>query len=70
MRGLTHMLKADGHLFSISQWRHGMKALFGQGGVFNGAWVPYKEFYQDGFHPWQQDTHAMLERWEAETVAV
>jgi uncharacterized protein len=67
LRGMTYMLKADGHLFSVSEWRQGMKALFGDNGVLSGAWVPYKEFYQDGFHPWQQDTRAMLEKWESET---
>jgi predicted metal-dependent hydrolase len=68
LRGLTYMLKADGHLFSVSQWRQGLKALFGKSGVFAGAWESYREFYQDGFHPWQQDTHAMLEKWESETL--
>ena len=28
------------------------------------TWQPYKDFFREDFHPWQQDTHQLIEDWE------
>ncbi|MFT4520777.1 MAG: putative metal-dependent hydrolase [Halioglobus sp.] len=64
-RALFYILKKDGQLFNLKLWRTGLAGLFGKEGAFNGGWAPYKEFYAEGFHPWQQDTQHLLENWAA-----
>lgn len=67
-KGVCYMLKKDGHLFKLSIWRQGLKKLFGKQGIFAGTWLPYKAFYEDGFHPWQQDNSELLADWQASTT--
>lgn len=65
-RVLFSILKKDGRLFSLSMWRNGLAALFGKQGAFSGGKLPFKEFFIEGFHPWQQDTRELLEQWANE----
>jgi uncharacterized protein len=67
-KGVCYMLKKDGNLFNLSIWRQGLKKLFGKQGFFAHTWQPYKEFYADDFHPWQQDSSHLLTEWEASTT--
>ena len=64
-RCLCYMLKKEGVLYSYKTWRNGLKALLGENGFLHGTKALYKEFFQPGFHPWQQDTTALLENWQA-----
>ena len=65
-RALIYILRKDAQLFSFRLWRAGLRGLFGKKGAFSGGWSPYKAFYTEGFHPWQQDTRELLAHWAAE----
>jgi predicted metal-dependent hydrolase len=65
-RVLCSILRKDGRLFSLSMWRNGLAALFGKQGAFSGGLLPFKEFFVEGFHPWQQDTRELLVQWANE----
>ena len=69
-RALFYILKKDGELFNLKLWRSGLAGLFGKQGAFSEGWLPYKAFYTEGFHPWQQDTRELLVQWAAEPQAV
>ena len=66
MRAVFYILRKDNQLFNFSLWRKGLAGLFGKHGAFKGGWAPYQEFYERGFHPWQQDTRQLLVDWAAE----
>jgi len=68
MRALLYILRKDGQLFNIKLWRSGIVGLFGKQGAFSGGLSPYKDFYAQGFHPWQQDTRQLLVDWAAEAA--
>ena len=63
--GLVHMLRKDGKLWSPRLWWQGWKFLFFKGGILRRVWPAYKEYFRDGFHPWQRDTRPLLEAWKA-----
>ena len=67
-RALFYILRKDGQLFNFNLWRTGLAGLFGKQGAFSGGGAPYKEFYVEGFHPWQQDTQHLLVDWAAEAA--
>ena len=69
-RALFYILRKDGQLLNLKLWFNGLAGLFGKQGAFSGGMKPYKEFYAEGFHPWQQDTQQLLVDWSAETAAV
>ena len=62
--GAAHMLRRDGKLWSPRLWVEGFKFLFGRDGIYRRVWPAYKQWYQDGFHPWQRDTRDLLARWQ------
>ncbi|MDE0931701.1 MAG: metal-dependent hydrolase [Halioglobus sp.] len=64
MAGLTHMLRKDKKLWSPRLWSQGWKFLFSKEGILRRVWPAYKEYYQDGFHPWDRDTRPLLESWK------
>ncbi|MFT7288121.1 MAG: putative metal-dependent hydrolase [Halieaceae bacterium] len=68
LRALFYILRKDGQLFKLKLWRSGIAGLFGKQGAFSGGLAPYKDFYAEGFHPWQQDTRQLLVDWSAETT--
>jgi predicted metal-dependent hydrolase len=61
--GLIHMLRRDKKMWSLRLWGQGWKFLFFKGGLFRRVWPAYKEYYQDGFHPWHRDTRPLLQTW-------
>ena len=65
MVGLVHMLRRDGNLWRPQLWWQGWKFLFFRGGVLRRIWPAYREYYREGFHPWQRDTRVLLEQWKA-----
>ena len=70
-RALFYILRKDGQLLNLPLWRKGLAGLFGKQGAFSGGLALYKEFYAEGFHPWQQDTQQLLVDWAGDTpVAV
>ncbi len=70
-RGLVLMLKEDGLLWNWRVWRDGLRWLWGKQGFFRSLVGPYRDFFRDGFHPWQHDNLALLQatREEFEPVA-
>ncbi|MEZ5572120.1 MAG: metal-dependent hydrolase [Halioglobus sp.] len=66
IRALLYILRKNGQLWNFKLWRAGLAGLFGDRGAFRGGWAPYTAFYANGFHPWQQDTRALLVQWASE----
>lgn len=64
MMGLIHMLRRDRKLWRLSIWRDGWRFLFAPGGVLRRLWRPYRDYFRDGFHPWQRDTRSLLDGWK------
>jgi predicted metal-dependent hydrolase len=63
--GLVHMLRRDRKLWKPGVWIDGWKFLFAKKeGILRQVWPAYKEYYRDGFHPWQRDTHQLLDHWK------
>ncbi len=67
--GLVHMLRRDGKLWNVRLWADGWQFLFARKGMLRQMWPAYKEYFHDGFHPWQRDTHYLLENWQAATAS-
>jgi hypothetical protein len=64
MIGLVHMLRKDKKLWNVSLWSQGWKFLFFKDGILRRVWSAYKEYYRDGFHPWDRDTRPLLHSWK------
>ena len=64
MMGLLHMLRRDGKVWSPKLWFQGCRFLFGKNGVYRRVWPAYRQWFQDGFHPWQRDTRHLLHAWQ------
>jgi predicted metal-dependent hydrolase len=63
--GVVHMLRRDGKLWNLRLWWQGWKFLFFKGGILRRVWPAYREYFRDGFHPWQRDTRGLLQCWQA-----
>jgi len=62
----TRLMYEDGELFKPVQWLKGMHRLWGRKGWFRTLVPAYLDYYRPGFHPWQSDTRALLEKWKRE----
>lgn len=62
--GLFHMLRRDGNLWKLRVWTEGWKFLFFENGILRRIWPAYKQFFREGFHPWQRDTRPLLSQWQ------
>ena len=62
--GAVHMLRRDRKLWSPRLWYEGFSFLFGRAGIYRRVWPAYRQWYQDGFHPWQRDTRPLLTQWQ------
>lgn len=67
--GLLHMLRRDRKLWDLRLWRDGWKFLFAEGGILRRVWPAYKEYFREGFHPWDRDTRPLLHDWKEGDVA-
>lgn len=66
MVGVVHMLRRDKKMWSLKLWKEGWRFLFGkENGILRAVIPAYKEYYRDGFHPWQRDTRPLLNAWKA-----
>ena len=63
--GLLHMLRRDRQLFKARVWLDGWRFLFADDGILRRVWPAYREYFRDGFHPWQRSTQALLEQWKS-----
>jgi predicted metal-dependent hydrolase len=58
------LLIKDRQVFNWKSWKYGLKILFGlRDGYLTGLIGPWLEFFRPGFHPAQQDTRALENRW-------
>ena len=58
------LLRKDGQLFNAKSWGYGLKTLFGpRNGYITGLLGPYLQYYKPGFHPAQQNTQQLEQRW-------
>ncbi|MDF2447302.1 MAG: metal-dependent hydrolase [Moraxellaceae bacterium] len=62
----ARLLKADGKLWDLTMWAKGLNTLWGRKGWFRKLVPAYLDYYRRGFHPWQHDTRALLEKWKRE----
>jgi len=69
LMGLLHMLRRDKHLWNARLWVDGWKFLFFKGGILRRVWPAYKEYFRDGFHPWDRDTRQLLHTWQTHDVS-
>lgn len=65
--GMVHMLRRDKKMWSLRVWSQGWKFLFFKDGILRRIYSAYREFYKEGFHPWQRDTRPLLESWKVST---
>jgi len=68
--GLVHMLRRDRKMWSFRLWAQGWKFLFFQNGIVRRVWPAYREYFREGFHPWQRDTRDLLAAWKAKQGAI
>ena len=64
LHGVRHILSRDGKLWNLKVWASGLVFLFGREGVLRGTLKPYRDFFREDFHPWQQDTQQLIKDWE------
>jgi predicted metal-dependent hydrolase len=64
--GVIHMLRHDRKMWSWKLWSEGWKFLFFKGGILRRIWPAYRDYYRQGFHPWQRDTRELLHHWKVE----
>ena len=62
---MIHMLRRDRKMWSLRLWIDGWKFLFAKQGILRQIWPAYKDYFRDGFHPWQRDTQYLLKAWQA-----
>lgn len=62
----ARLMKADGILWSASEWWALFRFLFIEPGGMFSLLRAYLEYYRPGFHPWDLDNRDLLERWKAE----
>ena len=67
--GLIHMLRRDGKMWNWKIWKEGFRFLFGDNGILRRVYPAYKDYFRDGFHPWQRDTRELLIHWQAQQAA-
>jgi len=63
--GVVHMLRKDRKMWNLRLWAQGWKFLFYKDGILRRVWPAYREFFREGFHPWQRDTRNLLDGWKA-----
>ena len=64
LHGVRHILQCDGKLWSPKVWFSGLRFLFGKQGLLRGTWAPYKAFFREDFHPWQEDSSELIAQWQ------
>ncbi|MGO1750245.1 MAG: metal-dependent hydrolase [Marinobacter sp.] len=56
------LLKTDGKLWSLRTWIGGLSFLWGKPGILRRCMPDFLVYFRKGFHPWQQDNRALLEK--------
>lgn len=57
------LMRLDGILGSLREWRSLLRFLWVEPGGLLTMWRLYLEYYRPGFHPWQLDDRQLVEAW-------
>ncbi len=60
------MVFKSGHWKSWSEFKSFMSWTFGKEGLWRSLRKPYREFFNEGFHPWEKGGLDMIEKWQNE----
>ena len=58
------MLKQDGQLMNIRTWIDAVNFLFIKPGILRRSFIPWLQFFNKDFHPWQIDNRELIEEWK------
>jgi predicted metal-dependent hydrolase len=61
------LMRADGCLFSLREWRSLFVFLFIEPGGMRRVMGKYFQYFRPGFHPWQLDNRELLAAWRRES---
>ena len=56
------MLRHEGKLWSLRTWLDGINFLWGKPGIVRKCLPEFMAYLKTGFHPWEQDNRALLEK--------
>ncbi|MGP4845875.1 metal-dependent hydrolase [Marinobacter sp. 1Y8] len=56
------MLRREGKLWSLRTWLDGINFLWGKPGIIRKCMPEFMAYMKTGFHPWQQDNRALLDK--------
>lgn len=56
------LLRTDGKLWSLRTWLGGLNFLWGKPGVIRRCLPDFLAYLRKGFHPWERDNRALLDR--------
>jgi len=59
------LLQADGYSYKDAR-KAVRRFVWREPGIFSRGWKTYFAWYRPGFHPWDQDTRALVASWKAE----
>lgn len=64
--GMLWVMYRTGGLFDLSGWGRLFRFLWWRPGIYTHAMPRYFQYLRPGFHPWDIETHHLVERWERE----
>lgn len=62
----VRLMRHDGTLFSLGEWRSLLSFLFVSPGAFRGLGALYLDYFRPSFHPWDLDNRDLLNEWKEE----
>lgn len=62
------MLLASGNLFNFKDILFGIKKLYGRNGYVTKLIPIWLGYFRPGFHPWDDDNSALIERWKRQVM--
>lgn len=60
-----YMLRKDRQLWKWATFKSGFKFFFAKGGVLRELGPDYLRYFDENFHPWDDDNRHLLENWQA-----
>ncbi|WP_410209283.1 metal-dependent hydrolase [Aquirhabdus sp.] len=62
---LTTLMYRDGQLTNFSSWKKGLSLFWGREGFFTQIIPETWDYFRPNFHPWQHNTHDLLNKYRA-----
>ncbi|GAC1626074.1 MAG: metal-dependent hydrolase [Nevskia sp.] len=60
-----HLIRQDGRERDWRGWLTLVNTLWGRPGLLRRIVLPWLAYFRPGFHPWQHDNRALLQRWQS-----